>query len=187
MRLLVKMNLCNWDNLDEEIDQLIFASIRSGTSLPRAPRVTIPTVSETSTFSIGSRRQQRSARAPRKLISSLRRLRARARRRSPESDRRWVDILVDFAGRTHNSRAVLVCVQSGSDRRQLSWVRGNVGEQGALRLHHCRSNRAARSKQQFFDEKVVGLPGSFMPRDNTSGQSTMLRPIGSITICGRNG
>ena len=46
----MKTNLSNWDNLDEDIAQLIFASFRSGTSLPRPSRVTIPTVSRRPRF-----------------------------------------------------------------------------------------------------------------------------------------
>jgi protein O-GlcNAc transferase len=84
-------------------------------------------------------------------------------------------------------QAVVVRGQSGSHRRQLSWVRGNVG--GGEPFDYIIADPIVLPDQtsQFFDERSFVCPAASCRVVITSERSTMLRPIGPITISGRNG
>ncbi|WP_456769613.1 O-linked N-acetylglucosamine transferase family protein [Bradyrhizobium sp. USDA 3650] len=58
-----------------------------------------------------------------------------------------IDSLVDLAGHTHNARLSLFASSPAPIVVNYLGFAGTSGSRGALPLHHCRSNRAARSKQ----------------------------------------
>ena len=104
-----------------------------------------------------------------------------ARRRSPESDRRCADRYSCRSCRPYaQCQAVVVRGQAASDRRQLSRVRGNVGEQGSssaasLSFKSCCQIKTASSSTR----RPFVCPAASCRVIITSRQSTVLRPIAS--------
>ncbi|WFU28641.1 tetratricopeptide repeat protein [Bradyrhizobium sp. CB1717] len=106
-----------------------------------------------------------------------------------------IDILVDLAGHTHNARLSLFA--SGPAPIVVNYL-GFAGTLGSKDLaHYIIADKVVlpESSDQFFEEKVVRLPGSFMPRDSRGqavDQTTCdradhdLRPEWTVFCCFNN-
>ncbi|MDH2345592.1 tetratricopeptide repeat protein [Bradyrhizobium sp. SSUT77] len=234
LRLLAKMNLCNWDNLDEEIGQLT-AAIRLGKansspfallSLTDSPddqllcartwvKAKLPHVAktrpggeirshdkirvgyvspdfrkhpvgyltaeifeshdpdrfETYAFSIGP---DDDSDLRRRLESSFHRFIDCQHKIDSEVlkaiDDAQIDILVDLAGHTQNARLSLFASSPAPIVVNYLGFAGTLGSRELFDYIIADHVVLPDQNSQFFDEKVVRLPGSFMPRDNHVGE-----------------
>jgi len=77
-----------------------------------------------------------------------------------------IDILVDLAGHTQNARPSLFASGPAPIAVNFLGFAGTVGSQDLSNYIIADHVVLPDSNSQFFEEKVVRLPGSFMPRDN---------------------
>jgi len=258
LRLYAKMNLCNWDDLDEEISHLT-AAIRAGKansspfallSLTDSPddhqrcakawvaaklqqssragsrgvahqhdRIRVGYVSpdlrehpvgyltagvfenhdadrfETYAFSIGpgddSDLRKRLERSFHRFIDCQHKNDSEVLQAISDAQ---IDILVDLAGHTQNARLPLFASSPAPIVVNYLGFAGTLGSRELWNYIIVDQIVLPDSNSRFFEEKVVRLPGSFMPRD-TKGQAideTALNradhnlPQDGIVFCGFN-
>ncbi len=233
LRLLAKMNLCNWDNLDEEIgrltaairlgkansspfallsltdspdDQLTCArtwvraklphvsKTRSGGEIRRHDKIRVGYVSpdfrkhpvgyltagifeshdpdrfETYAFSIGpddnSDLRKRLEKSFHRFVDCEHKLDGEVLKAIDDAQ---IDILVDLAGHTHNARLSLFASSPAPIVVSYLGFAGTLGSRELVDYIIADHIVLPDQNRQFFDEKAVRLPGSFMPRDNHVG------------------
>jgi protein O-GlcNAc transferase len=230
LRLYAKMNLCNWDDLDEEIGHLT-AAIRAGKansspfallSLTDSPddhlrcakawvaakipqssrassrgvthkhdRIRVGYVSpdlrehpvgyltaggfenhdadrfETCAFAIGpgddSDLRKRLERSFHRFIDCQHKNDSEVLQAISDAQ---IDILVDLAGHTQNARLQLFASSPAPIAVNYLGFAGTLGSKELSNYIIADHIVLPDSNRQFFEEKVVRLPGSFMPRDN---------------------
>nr|WP_256467887.1 hypothetical protein [Bradyrhizobium sp. 62] len=98
-----------------------------------------------------------------------------------------IDILVDLAGHTHNARLSLFASSPAPIVVNYLGFAGTLGAGSSsitsLPIQSCCQIKTASSSTR----RSFVCPAALCRVIITSGQSRMLRPIGPITICGRNG
>jgi predicted O-linked N-acetylglucosamine transferase (SPINDLY family) len=77
-----------------------------------------------------------------------------------------IDILVDLAGHTHNARLSLFASSPAPIVVSYLGFAGTLGSRELVDYIIADHIVLPDQNRQFFDEKAVRLPGSFMPRDN---------------------
>ncbi|WP_027567296.1 hypothetical protein [Bradyrhizobium sp. URHA0013] len=80
-----------------------------------------------------------------------------------------IDILVDLAGHTHNARLSLFAASPAPIVVNYLGFAGTLGSGELVDYIIADPIVLPDQNSEFFDEKVVRLPGSFMPRDNRVG------------------
>ncbi|MCK1286642.1 hypothetical protein IVB41_22250 [Bradyrhizobium sp. 44] len=80
-----------------------------------------------------------------------------------------IDILVDLAGHTHNARLSLFAASPAPIVVNYLGFAGTLGSGELADYIIADPIVLPDQNSEFFDEKVVRLPGSFMPRDNRVG------------------